>query len=83
MIEHNTYFQIFTIIVVAIIVYPKSLVSFGNLAKFLFKGLGKLLGGFISLVLKIIEELLKLLAVIVSKIFEFLATFFRWLVNLF
>jgi len=75
--------HILTLLIVAVIVYPKALVPVGDLVKLLFKGLVKLISGIISLVVRLLEELLKLLGVILTKIFEFLSTFTRWLVSLF
>jgi len=75
--------HILTLLIVAVIVYPKALVPIGDLIKLLFKGLGKLISGIISLVVKLLEELLKLLGVLLAKIFEFLSTFIKWLVSLF
>jgi len=75
--------HILTLLIVAVIVYSKALVPVGGLVKLLFKGVGKLISGIISLVVKLLEELLKLMGVLIAKIFEFLATFIKWLVSLF
>jgi len=83
MVENILIFQVFSIILVAIIVYPKVLNSFGVLFKILFQGLGNLLEGFFVVVLQILEEFLKLLGVIIQQIFQLLSSFFKWLINLF
>lgn len=75
--------EILTLLIVAIIVYPKGLIPLGKFFKIFIQGLGKLIDGGISLLVKIVTEILKLLGVLLTKVFELIASFFKWLISLF
>ena len=75
--------EIITLLTVAIIVYPKSLIPIGDFFKLIFKGFGKLIVEIITLTIKILTELLRFLGILIEKIFALLTSFFKWLINLF